>query len=178
MVASSVRSHFFDFHKSAEKLCASWVLPLIECVAVWTLKLPVPHTDALKTHSSQRFLRNYWNPRELTANIYCKSTIIPLCLLWICSSNMKSFSDNSFSGICGKELHFLLDLTLSNEKLRYTCNSFCQILRKALLLEEIARIFLRNMQRFFTFKPIYVALRPRNALVLQDLLSACLRYAS
>ena len=109
------------------------------------------HTDALKTHSSQRFLRNYWNPRKLTANIYCKSTIIPLCLLWICSSNMKSFSDNSFSGICGKELHFLLDLTLSNEKLRYTCNSFCQILHKALLLEEIARIFLQNMQRFFTF---------------------------
>ena len=55
MVASSVRSHFFDFHKSAEKLCASWVLPLIECVAVWTLKLPVPHTDALKTHVSQSF---------------------------------------------------------------------------------------------------------------------------
>ena len=99
-------------------------------------------------------------------------------LLWICSSNMKSFSDNSFSIICGKELHFLLDLTLSNEKLRYTCNSFCQILRKALLLEEISRIFLQNMQRFLTFKPIYVALRPRNALVLQDLLSACLRHAS
>jgi len=91
---------------------------------------------------------------------------------------MKSFSDNSFSGICGKELHFLLDLTLSNEKLRYTCNSFGQILRKALLLEEIARIFLRNMQLFFTFKPIYVALRPSNALVLQDLLSSCLCHAS
>ena len=136
------------------------------------------HTDALKTHSSQRFLRNYWNPRKLTANIYCKSTIIPLCLLWICSSNMKSFSDNSFSIICGKELHFLLDLTLSHEKPRYTCNSFCQILRKALLLEEIARIFLQNMQRFFTFKPIYVALRPSNTLVLQDLLSSCLCHAS
>ena len=161
-----------------EKLCGLWALSLVECVTVWALKLPVPHTDALKTHSSQRFLRNYWNPRKLTANIYCKSTIIPLCLLWICSSNMKSFSDNSFSGICGKELHFLLDLTLSNEKLRYTCNSFCQILRKALLLEEIARIFLQNMQRFFTFKPIYVALRPSNTLVLQDLLSARLRHAS
>ena len=95
-----------------------------------------------------------------------------------CVSDGKSFSDNAFSGICGKELHFLLDLTLSNEKLRYTCNSFCQILRKALLLEEIARIFLQNMQRFFTFKPIYVALRPSNTLVLQDLLSACLRHAS
>lgn len=55
VVASSVRSHFFDFHKSTEKLCASWALPLIECVAVWTLKLPVPHTDAFKTHVSQSF---------------------------------------------------------------------------------------------------------------------------
>ena len=71
-----------------------------------------------------------------------------------CVSDVKSFSDNSFSGICGKELHFLLDLTLSNEKLRYTCNSFSII------------------------KPIYVALRPSNTLVLQDLLSACLRHAS
>ena len=99
-------------------------------------------------------------------------------LLWICSSNMKSFSDNSFSIICGKELHFLLDLRLLHEKLRYTCNSFCQILRKALLLEEIARIFPQNMQLFFAFKPIYVALRSRNTLVLQDLLSPCLRHAS
>ena len=41
-----------------------------------------------------------------------------------CVSDGKNFSDNAFSGICGKELHFLLDLTLSNEKLRYTCNSF------------------------------------------------------
>ena len=88
-------------------------------------------------------------------------------LLWICSSNMKSFSDNAFSNICGKELHFLLNLRLLHEKLRYTCNSFCQILRKALLLEEIARIFLQNMQLFFAFKPIYVALRSRNTLVLQ-----------
>ena len=95
-----------------------------------------------------------------------------------CVSDGKNFSDNAFSGICGKELHFLLDLTLSNEKLRYTCNSFCQILRKALLPEEIIKIFLQNMQRFFTFKPIYVALRPSNTLVLQDLLSSCLCHAS
>ena len=26
-----------------------------ECVAVWALKPPVPHTDVLKTHSSQSF---------------------------------------------------------------------------------------------------------------------------
>ena len=39
----------------AEKFCVSWALPLIECVAVWALKLPVPHTDVLKTHESQNF---------------------------------------------------------------------------------------------------------------------------
>ena len=45
----------FCFRKSVEKVCVSWALPLIECVAVWALKLPVPHTDVLKTHSSQSF---------------------------------------------------------------------------------------------------------------------------
>ena len=91
----------------------------------------------------------------------------PEVSFWDCVGDAKSFSDNAFSNICGKELHYLLNLRLLHEKLRYTCNSFCQILRKALLLEEIARIFLQNMQLFFAFKPIYVALRSRNTLVLQ-----------
>ena len=39
----------------AEKFCVSWALPLIEYVAVWALKLPVPHTDVLKTHEPQNF---------------------------------------------------------------------------------------------------------------------------
>ena len=52
---SSVRWHFFVFRNSVEKLCVSWALPFIECVAVWALKLPVLHTDVLKTHSSQSF---------------------------------------------------------------------------------------------------------------------------
>ena len=42
-----------------KKLCVSWALSLVECVAVWALKLPVPHTDAFKTHSSQSFFLNY-----------------------------------------------------------------------------------------------------------------------
>ena len=48
-----INGSFFGFRNSVEKLCASWALPLVECVAVWALKVPVPHTDALKTHSSQ-----------------------------------------------------------------------------------------------------------------------------
>ena len=51
-------------------------LPLIECVAVWALKLPVPHTDVLKPTSHKVFLRNYWNPKELAANI-CHKPILP-----------------------------------------------------------------------------------------------------
>ena len=50
---SNVRWHFFVFRNSVETLCVSWALSLIECVAVWALKLPVPHTDVLKTHESQ-----------------------------------------------------------------------------------------------------------------------------
>ena len=46
---------FFVFRNSVEKLCVSWALSLVECVAVWALKLPVPHTDVLKTHLSQSF---------------------------------------------------------------------------------------------------------------------------
>ena len=46
---------FFVFRNSVEKLCVSWALPLVECVAVWALKLPVLHTDVLKTRESQSF---------------------------------------------------------------------------------------------------------------------------
>ena len=38
-----------------KKMDGEWALPFVEYVAVWTLKLPVPHTDVLKTHSSQSF---------------------------------------------------------------------------------------------------------------------------
>ena len=65
---SSVRWHFFVFRNSVEKFCVSWAFPLIECVAVWTLKLPVPHTDVLKPTSHKAFLRNYWKPKKLAAN--------------------------------------------------------------------------------------------------------------
>ena len=67
---------FFVFRNSVEKLCVSWALSLVECVAVWALKLPVPHTDVLKPTSHKVFLRNYWNPKELAANV-CHNPIIP-----------------------------------------------------------------------------------------------------
>ena len=45
---------FFVFRNLEEMLCVLWALSLIECVTVGALKLPVPPTDALKTHSPQR----------------------------------------------------------------------------------------------------------------------------
>ena len=60
---------FFVFRNTVEKLCVSWALALVECVAVWALKLPVLHTDVLKPTSHKIFLRNYWNPKKPVANI-------------------------------------------------------------------------------------------------------------
>ena len=68
LFVSIVHWHFFSFRNFTEKLCVSWAFPLIECVAVWTLKLPVPHTDVLKPTSHKAFLRNYWKPKKLAAN--------------------------------------------------------------------------------------------------------------
>ena len=53
LFVASVRCHFFVFRNFVEKLCVLWALSLVECVAVWALKLPVLHTDVLKTHESQ-----------------------------------------------------------------------------------------------------------------------------
>ena len=85
------RWHFFVFRNFVEKFCVSWAFPLIECVAVWALKTPVPHTDVLKTHSSQSFsteLLEYkgtgsehlsqTNPSKLSFSLSYKR--IPKCL--------------------------------------------------------------------------------------------------
>ena len=65
---------FFVFCNSVEKFCISWAFPLIECVAVWALKPPVPHTDALKTHVSQSFLLIYWNSKRPVTITWCDPT--------------------------------------------------------------------------------------------------------
>ena len=67
--ASSGCWHFFVFRNSVEKLCVSWALSFVECVAVWALKLPASHTDVLKPTSHKVFLRNYWNPNKLAIHI-------------------------------------------------------------------------------------------------------------
>ena len=44
---------FFSFSNSVEKFCVSWALSLIECVTVWALKLPAPHTDESQSFSTE-----------------------------------------------------------------------------------------------------------------------------
>ena len=39
------------FRNLGEGLCASWALPLVECVAVWALKLPVVSAPLRSLHS-------------------------------------------------------------------------------------------------------------------------------
>ena len=56
-------------------------LSLIECVAVWALKLPALHTDVLKTHEFQSFSAkllefNKWH----SPIIHCPALILQLIL--------------------------------------------------------------------------------------------------
>ena len=81
---------FFVFRNSVEKLCDSWALPFVECVAVWALKLPVVSAPLRSLHnrsppdflqliptyskptSCKVFLLNYWNFKK--ANKKCPFT--------------------------------------------------------------------------------------------------------
>ena len=93
LFVSSVRCHFFVFRNSVETLCVSWALSLVECVAVWALKLPVPHTDVLKPTSRKVFLRNYWNPKEPAANICHKPVIPNSVFLYLINAFRNAFLD-------------------------------------------------------------------------------------
>jgi hypothetical protein len=61
---------FFGFRNLAETLCVSWALSLIECVTVWVLKLPAPHTDVLKTHESQSVSAELLEPKEIKTHTF------------------------------------------------------------------------------------------------------------
>ena len=63
---------FLCFRNSVEKLCVSWALSLVEYVAVGALKLPVPSTDVLKTHESQRVSSALRESKRLAAKYLTK----------------------------------------------------------------------------------------------------------
>ena len=94
VIAVFVVGTFFVFRNFVEKFCVSWAFPLIECVAVWALKTPVVSAPLRSLHNRSPpdflqliptyskptrhkvFLRNYWNTKELAANI-CHKPILP-----------------------------------------------------------------------------------------------------
>ena len=57
------------FFKSAV-VCVKCSLSLVECVTVWALKLPVPHTDVLKTHESQSVSAELLEPKEIKTHTF------------------------------------------------------------------------------------------------------------
>ena len=76
---------FFVFRNSIEKLCVSWALSFNKHVRVWACKIRKPHTHVFVPMSHKAFLRNYWNPKELAANI-CRSPIISNSFFFYVSS--------------------------------------------------------------------------------------------
>ena len=78
-------------------LCVSSALPFVECVVVWALKLPVPHTNVLKPTRRKAFLFIY---RKLKRYEHLTLTTNQLV-----ESSFLCFQDNSFYLLKGKELH-------------------------------------------------------------------------
>ena len=68
---------FFAFRNFVEKLCVSWALSFNKRVRVWASKIRKPHTHVFVPTSHKAFLRNYWNSKQLTANICHKPTNHP-----------------------------------------------------------------------------------------------------
>ena len=84
-----------EFRNLGEKLCVSWALSLIECVAVWALKLPVVSASLrslhnrsppdflqlIPTHSKPTrhkvFLLNYCNPNKIRGKHLTQATAPP-----------------------------------------------------------------------------------------------------
>ena len=66
------KSAFSVSRNFVEKLCVSWALPFNKHVRVWACKIRKPHTHVFVPTSHKVFLRNYWNPKKLIANIWHK----------------------------------------------------------------------------------------------------------
>jgi len=128
---SSVRWHFFVFRNSVERLCGLWALSLVECVTVWALKLPVPHTDALKTHSSQSFSTELLESKGTGSEHLAQTNIlfpfifaIENCALTFGRFLVLLVQNNSFWSILPGWLHFHLTIRLFSHKSHNNCNLF------------------------------------------------------
>ena len=75
---------FFVFRNSEEKLCVSWALPFVECVAVWALKVPVPHTDVLKPTRRKCFSPKSLEAQNRTVITYYEDEVSPDEMVMCC----------------------------------------------------------------------------------------------
>ena len=125
---------FFVFRNFVEKLCVSWALPLIECVAVWALMLShiqAPHTDVLKTHSSQSFSTELLESKGTGSEHLAQTNILFPFIFAIenCALTFDRFlvllvQNNSFWSILPGWLHFHLTIRLFSHKSHNNCNLF------------------------------------------------------
>ena len=143
--------NFFGFRNSKEKLCVSWALSLIECVAVWALKIPVVSAPLRSLHNR--------SPLDFLQLIptHSKPTSLKVFLLYYWNS--KSI-DNKFLAQSGRlkrniepKQRFLLDLSYRVAFLP----DYQPLLEKFLLLVVFRHFFSKSMQLFSLFIKVKVA---------------------
>ena len=101
---TSVCWHFFVFRNSVETLCISWAFSLVEYVAVWALKIPVPHTDVLKTHESQSVSTKLLESKRIGSE-HLTQTLTNIHFTF--SVQRQFIGNNFFYLILLKRLHYL-----------------------------------------------------------------------
>ena len=154
--------NFFGFRNSKEKLCVSWALSLIECVAVWALKIPVVSAPLRSLHNR--------SPLDFLQLIptHSKPTSLKVFLLYYWNS--KSI-DNKFLAQSGRlkrnigpKQRFLLDLSYrvaflpDYQPLLEKITGQMQLFReKFLLLVVFRHFFSKSMQLFSLFIKVKVA---------------------
>ena len=154
--------NFFGFRNSKEKLCVSWALSLVECVAVWALKIPVVSAPLRSLHNR--------SPLDFLQLIptHSKPTSLKVFLLYYWNS--KSI-DNKFLAQSGRlkrniepKQRFLLDLSYrvaylpDYQPLLKKITGQMQLFReKFLLLVVFRHFFSKSMQLFSLFIKVKVA---------------------
>ena len=117
--------HFFVFRNSVDTLCVSWAFSLVECVTVWTLKLPVPHTDVLKTHESQSVSTKLLESKRIGSE-HLTQTLTNIHFTF--SVQRQFIGNNFFYLILLKRLHYL-----PHPQKTFQTTNFCNLVIGSLL---------------------------------------------
>ena len=84
MIGNNRAGAFWYAGDLGEKLCVSWAFSLVECVAVWALKLPVPHTDVLKPTRRKCFSPKSLEAQNRTVITYYEDEVSPDEMVMCC----------------------------------------------------------------------------------------------